>query len=66
MVGSGLQPDFVQYGCPWIFLFCMLLLLYDGSDLGYPHGHAAFPVRHPCLLPMLCVTRLTGSNKHKT
>ena len=21
MVGSGLQPDFVQYGCPWIFLF---------------------------------------------
>ena len=27
------------------FYFCMLLLLYDGSDLGYPHGHAAFPVR---------------------
>ena len=23
----------------------MLLLLYDGSDLGYPHRHAAFPVR---------------------
>ena len=27
------------------FYFCMLLLLYDGSDLDYPHGHAAFPVR---------------------
>ena len=40
MVGSGLQPDFVQYGCPWIFLF-----LYDVRDLDYPHRHAAFPVR---------------------
>ena len=27
------------------FYFCMLLLLYDGSNLGYPHGHTAFPVR---------------------
>ena len=27
------------------FYFCMLLLLYDGSDLDYPHWHAAFPVR---------------------
>ena len=40
MVGSGLQPDFVQYGCPWIFLF-----LYDVRDLDYPHRHAAFPDR---------------------
>ena len=41
MVGSWLQPDFVQYGCPWIFLF-----LYDVRDLDYPHRHAAFPARH--------------------
>ena len=27
------------------FYFCMLLLLYDVRDLGYPHRHAAFPVR---------------------